>query len=84
MPYSKNRIQILENIINKFDDIAVGHCFCRQHKDLLGDPCKITDLRENCFTFGKSARFCVEQGFQRMISKDEALEILKKLAKRLF
>ncbi|MHA1488889.1 MAG: 4Fe-4S binding protein [Promethearchaeota archaeon] len=70
--------QNIEDIINKFDDIAVGHCFCRQHKDLLGEPCKITDLRENCFTFGKSARFCVEQGFQRMISKDEALEILKK------
>ncbi|TFG12755.1 MAG: 4Fe-4S dicluster domain-containing protein [Promethearchaeota archaeon] len=70
-------IQKVEELINKFDDIAVGHCFCRQHKDLLGDPCKVTDLRENCFTFGKSARFCVEQGFQRMISKDEALKVLK-------
>jgi Pyruvate/2-oxoacid:ferredoxin oxidoreductase delta subunit len=69
--------QKVEDIINKFEDIAVGHCFCRQHKDLLGSPCKVTNLRENCFTFGKSARFCVEQGFQRMISKEEALELLK-------
>ncbi len=68
----------VEEIIQKFDDIAVGHCFCRQHKDLLSEPCKITDLRETCFTFGKSARFCAEQGFARMISKEEALEILKK------
>ncbi|MHA1689940.1 MAG: 4Fe-4S binding protein [Promethearchaeota archaeon] len=68
----------VEEIIQKFDDIAVGHCFCRQHKDLLGEPCKITDLRETCFTFGKSARFCAEQGFARLISKEEALDILKK------
>ncbi len=69
--------QKIEELINKFDEIAVGHCFCRQHKDLLGDPCHVTDLRENCFTFGKSARFCTEQGFQRMISKEEALKLLK-------
>ncbi len=70
--------QTVEELIEKFDDIAVGHCFCRHHKDLLDDPCKQTDLRENCFTFGKSARFTTEQGFARMVSKKEALEILKK------
>ncbi len=70
-------VQKIEDLVNKFDDIAVGHCFCRQHKDLLGEPCKVTELRENCFTFGKSARFCVDQGFQRIISKEEALKLLK-------
>ncbi len=70
--------QKVEEIINKFDEIAVGHCYCRHHEDLLGNSCKQTDIRENCFTFGKSARYTSEQGFARMISKDEALEILKK------
>lgn len=70
--------QDVKEIINKFDEIAVGHCYCRHHKDLLGEPCKQTDLRENCFTFGKSARYTTEQGFARMISKEEALEILAK------
>jgi NAD-dependent dihydropyrimidine dehydrogenase PreA subunit len=69
--------QKVEEIIEKFDDIAVGHCFCRHHKDLLGHSCKQTNLRENCFTFGKSARYCADQGFARLISKEEALEILK-------
>ncbi|TXT66982.1 MAG: 4Fe-4S ferredoxin iron-sulfur binding domain protein [Promethearchaeota archaeon] len=68
----------IQNIITKFDDIAVGHCFCRQHQDLLGNSCEITDLRETCFTFGKSARFVSSQGFGRLISKEEALEILEK------
>ena len=70
--------QEVEAIIKKFDDIAVGHCFCRHHQDLLENPCKTTILRENCFSFGKSARYTSEQGFARMISKEEALQILKK------
>ncbi|MBD3197637.1 MAG: 4Fe-4S dicluster domain-containing protein [Candidatus Lokiarchaeota archaeon] len=68
----------IEEIINKFDDITVAHCFCRQHQDLLGNECEITDIRENCFTFGKSARFVAEQGFGRLISKEEAIDILQK------
>ena len=67
----------VEELIEKFDEIAVGHCFCRHHKDLIGEPCKQTDVRENCFTFGKSARYTSEQGFARMLSKEEALKILK-------
>ncbi|UCC21073.1 MAG: 4Fe-4S binding protein [Promethearchaeota archaeon] len=70
--------QNVKNLIQKFDEIAVGHCFCRQHQDLLLNPCKQTTLRENCFTFGKSARYVVEQGFGRMISKEEALNLFKK------
>jgi len=69
--------QKVEELVEKFDDIAVGHCFCRHHKDLLGDSCKQTDIRENCFSFGKSARYTSEQGFSRLISKEEALKILK-------
>ncbi|MBU2644708.1 4Fe-4S binding protein [bacterium] len=63
-------------LIEKFDEIAVGHCFCRQHKDIIEQPCRQTEIRESCFTFGKSARFTTEQGFMRMIDKKEALEIL--------
>jgi len=70
--------QKVEELIEKFDDISVGHCFCRHHRDILGEPCKHTDLRENCFTFGKSARYIAEQGFGRLISKEEALDIMKK------
>ena len=69
--------QTVEELIEKFDEIAVGHCFCRHHKDLLGNSCSQTDIRENCFTFGKSARYTSEQGFSRLISKEEALKILK-------
>jgi Pyruvate/2-oxoacid:ferredoxin oxidoreductase delta subunit len=77
----KDRIvpsQKVEELIAKFDEIALGHCFCRHYKDLTGSPCKQTDDRETCFTFGKSAKFTSEQGFSRMITKDEALKVLKR------
>ena len=69
--------QKVSSIVDKFDDIAVAHCFCRQHEELLGHNCEHNPPGESCFTFGKSARFVVENGFGRMISKDEAKEILK-------
>lgn len=72
--------QDVAEIINKFDEIAVGHCFCRHYRDMLDRPCKQTDEREACFTFGKSARYTSSQGFSRMITKEEALEILRRSA----
>jgi len=69
--------QKIEEVINKFDDIAVGHCFCRHHKELLGEHIEVEAPREICFTMGKSARFTAEQGFARMIDKNEAKELLK-------
>lgn len=68
--------QTVEEIINKFDDIAVGYCFCRQRRSLLGDPCSIGAPTLNCFTFGKSARHTVAQGFAKKVSKQQALEIM--------
>lgn len=70
--------QRVEELIEKFDEIAVGHCFCRHHKDISGQPCEQTNERENCFTFGKSARYTTAQGFARMVTKQEALDILKR------
>ena len=70
--------QTVEEIINKFDDIAVGHCFCRNYNTVLGHTCKYDSPSEVCFSFGKSARHTIAQGFARPVSRKEALEILKK------
>ncbi len=69
--------QTVEDIIKKFDEIAVGNCFCRQEQLVLGHKCDSNAPMEVCFTFGKSARHTVAQGFARKISRDEALKILK-------
>jgi Pyruvate/2-oxoacid:ferredoxin oxidoreductase delta subunit len=69
--------QTVAAIIAKFDDIAVGRCFCRQRRTLLGEPCRTQAPVVNCFTFGKSARHTVAQGFAKPVTRQEALSILK-------
>jgi Pyruvate/2-oxoacid:ferredoxin oxidoreductase delta subunit len=69
--------QTVEEIIDKFDDIAVGHCFCRQRRGLLGNNCSTDAPTLNCFTFGKSARHTAAQGFAKKISKEEAHKIMQ-------
>ncbi len=71
--------QTVEDIINKYDDIAVGNCFCRQYRETLGETFDIGIDSEVCFTFGKSARHVIEQGFARRVTKEEALEIMKRV-----
>jgi len=72
--------QTVEEIINKFDDIAVGYCFCRQRRSLLGDDCSTQAPTLNCFTFGKSARHTAAQGFAKKVTKQEALKIMHEAA----
>jgi NAD-dependent dihydropyrimidine dehydrogenase PreA subunit len=68
----------VSKIVDKYDDIALAHCYCRHSRDLLDQPCKITDERENCFLLGKSAQFAIEHKFANPISKEEAKRIIKK------
>jgi ferredoxin len=69
--------QKIKELIEKYDDIAVGNCYCRQHNDFLGNPCKQIELIPSCFTLGKSARHTSNHGFSKLVSKMEALNILK-------
>jgi NAD-dependent dihydropyrimidine dehydrogenase PreA subunit len=70
--------QRIKQLIEKYDDIAVGNCYCRQHNEFLGNPCKQIELIPSCFTLGKSARHTSNHGFSKLVSKEEALKILKK------
>ena len=67
----------LSKIIEKQETIGVATCYCRHRKDLLDDPCKKTDERQNCFSFGRTAEFLISQGFMNPISVEQAMKILK-------
>ncbi|MHA1669763.1 MAG: indolepyruvate ferredoxin oxidoreductase subunit alpha [Promethearchaeota archaeon] len=68
----------VSKIVDKYDDIALAYCYCRHSKDLLDDPCKVTDERLNCFLLGKSAQFAIAHKFGNPVSKKKAKDILKK------
>jgi electron transport complex protein RnfB len=66
-------------IENATGPIAVTRCICRDLKDRLGEPCKLTDLRETCLMIGSDhAKNHVDMGIGRFVSREEALEILRK------
>jgi len=55
-------LEELSKIIEKYDPIGVATCYCRHRKDLIDEPCKKTDDRKNCFSFGRTAEFLISQG----------------------
>lgn len=70
-------LEEMSKIIEKYDTIALTTCYCRHQKDLVGNPCKTTDLRKNCFGFGRAAEFLIRENFGEKISKEDALRIMK-------
>ncbi len=64
--------QIVQNSPGPF---AVLNCVCRQAKDKLDDPCKLSDIRETCVGFQDMAQSCIDAGVGRELSKEETLEI---------
>ncbi len=70
--------EIRDVIENSDGIISVANCVCRQAKDIHNDSCQKTDMRELCFQFRSAAKAYHEKGLSRMISKEEAYEILEK------
>jgi electron transport complex protein RnfB len=71
--------QIRYIILNSDDVIGLMDCICRKAHDLIGDPCKTTNLRKTCLTFGSAARMFNAKGEAEFISKEEALAFVKKM-----
>ncbi|MEW5736115.1 MAG: 4Fe-4S binding protein [Thermodesulfobacteriota bacterium] len=63
------------------NSVAVMHCFCRQWRRLLGEPCRFHIRPETCVVIGDFARYIVDYDYGRSISKKEALDILEETAK---
>jgi len=74
--YIANYNEIRKIIENVEEPIGVTNCLCRQGKDLLGDPCKRTSLKETCLYFGEKGQLFINEGWAHAISRNEALEIL--------
>jgi electron transport complex protein RnfB len=68
-------------IMSTHGPFAVLNCVCRQSKDLLGEPCKLSDIRETCIAIKEIAEVCIDGGVGRSISKEEAFELLDRAEK---
>lgn len=67
--------EIVSEYIRSSEYISVSTCYCRHFGELLGDPCD--KPKQNCMAFGPNAQFAQERGYGRLVSKEEALQILE-------
>ena len=65
--------------ITQSDYIGVSVCYCRHHGELLGNPC--TKPKDVCLAFGANARYLIERGFARQITREEARDVLERAEK---
>ncbi|MBD3352479.1 MAG: 4Fe-4S dicluster domain-containing protein [Candidatus Lokiarchaeota archaeon] len=65
--------KLIENASNT---ISLANCVCRQEKDILGEGCD--HPKETCLQFGGAAHYYIDNGMARQITKEEALEVLRK------
>jgi NAD-dependent dihydropyrimidine dehydrogenase PreA subunit len=65
----------LPDLLSRVQDFAVGHCPCRQVASFTGEGC--SHPTERCMHFGSLARYLVEQGLARPITREEALDLLR-------
>ena len=76
-----NKIHTYDQVasyIENYDPLAVSTCFCRHHARLMDEDDHCGKPDEVCMQFGMGAQFVMDRRMGRKISKEEALEILKK------
>ena len=67
----------VERIIDNAWAISVGPCSCRRTRRIMGEGCGHLE-EDMCMYINDNAKFFSKQGSHRLISKEEAKEILKR------
>ena len=73
------------DLIEKHGDdnaIAVVHCFCRQWRKMVEEPCRLDFPSEACMVIGEGSKHAVKSGIGRYVSKEEALKLVKQLQEK--
>jgi len=69
---------VVELIERSDGPFAVTECICRKMAAMNGEPCTMTAREETCMPIGDWAIHAVETGMGRSITREEALEIVRK------
>jgi NAD-dependent dihydropyrimidine dehydrogenase PreA subunit len=69
--------EMMEEVIRKVKVIALVHCPCRATAQLIGKK-RCDHSLENCIKYDELAEYLIEKGIGREITKQEALEVLRR------
>ncbi|MBI9085052.1 MAG: 4Fe-4S binding protein [Desulfobacterales bacterium] len=65
-----------EELIRGHDRFSVNPCICRREKTMIGEGCDRPEA--SCLSFGMAADYAVKNGYGRVASREEILDLLKK------
>ena len=68
-------------MINKNDYFAKLPCVCRSIGEYSGNPCKVASPELGCLAAGMVAKIFVQEGMGTELTKDEAIDYLKRAEK---
>ncbi|MFX1588624.1 MAG: ATP-binding protein [Promethearchaeota archaeon] len=69
----------VKNLLEKAEGpFSLTNCVCRQSMNILGKTCKATSRLDVCIGFGHLAQMYIDMGWAREISRELAIETLKK------
>ncbi|MHA1143850.1 MAG: 4Fe-4S dicluster domain-containing protein [Candidatus Helarchaeota archaeon] len=73
--------ELVEDLINNSEYFAVIPCQCRYIGEVTGEPCEIAPSEMGCFITGIGAQALARFGLARALTKEEAINYLKKTEK---
>ena len=68
-------------ILESNGPFAVHTCICRQGRELLGEKCSQTELKDTCLALGPAAVGVLKEGRGTRLTKEEMLQFLTKAEK---
>jgi Fe-S-cluster-containing hydrogenase component 2 len=68
-------LHMMESVIEKAQVIALAHCPCRVAYGLAGKSCE--HPTEVCMKFDEMARYVIDHGLAKEITREEALDVIK-------
>jgi len=64
--------------IDQYDPLAVSSCFCRHQARLIDESSHCGKPDDVCMQFGTGAQFVIDRKMGRRITKEEAMDILRR------
>jgi Pyruvate/2-oxoacid:ferredoxin oxidoreductase delta subunit len=68
----------MASYIDKYDPISVSTCFCRHAAKLVDEADDCGMPNDVCMQFGMGAQFLIDRNIARKISKEEAMDVLRR------
>ncbi len=80
--HSAHSILSIYEQLDEDELITLSHCFCREHRKVDNDACRLDLPEESCMALGPAAQHLINRGIARPITKEEAIRLIKEFQEK--